>query len=161
ARTAPAATPSVPPYLYDPRTPAYILETPLAGIPRTPTPPSPAHGAWTPSPASPPRPASSPSISPQTDAGLRSRPGFATSPPARGRMSPPTIGAAPRASNPGVGHLASVSSDSAPDLPRQLLTGPRLLLAAIVLLVVATVTAGGVFLLASTPPDRSSPSATV
>src|SRR5262249_21696868 len=54
-------------------------------------------------------------------------------------------------------------NDSGPILEthEQLLTGPRLLLAAIALLVIAVVTAGGVFLLNSAPPDRSSPSATV
>jgi hypothetical protein len=51
--------------------------------------------------------------------------------------------------------------DSGSVSPGRLVTGPRLLLAAIVLLVIGIVTAGGIFLLASAPPDRTSPSATV
>src|SRR5262249_25465421 len=155
ARSAPPVAPPMPP-AQDPRAPAFILETPLAGAPRTP----PAPGMRTPYTPSPPRPASSPSSSPQTDAGLRSRQGFAASPPMAG-MSSPSVGARPRVSNPGMADITPSKPLSDLESPGPLLTGPRLLLAAIALLAIATVAAGGVFLLASAPPDRSSPSATV
>src|SRR5262249_53019603 len=146
--TSSAATPSAqPPFRY---------ETPLAAASWTPSPQPPVRTPFQPSP---PRAAS---LTPSSAEISPRRLNASAAPSPAVPMSTPALSSRQRANTRGdLNDPVLEPADASAESRRRVVTGPRLLLASVTLLILAAVAGGAGFLLASAPPDRSSPTATV